>query len=129
MASEETMVKENVYYNISYLISRLIENSEFSDELITIINNSAFSDNTPIVSEAEDEKNKVYPVEKILEYWLVSEELGSYLKKEGQYVFEFCDMIVWGRTISGQVLWMDRVIKKIAKEHWTFNLYKGFSFK
>ncbi len=50
----------------------------------------------------------------ILEYWLVSSDLGKDLLDLDEYVVPFDNCYLWGRTISGQSVYMDSVILEIA---------------
>lgn len=53
----------------------------------------------------------------IMEWWVVDDYLGRLLKKEGEVVFQFLDFsgehMVWGRTCSGQTIFLDSCIQSI----------------
>jgi len=53
--------------------------------------------------------------EEILEWWLVTPFLAGMLKDEGEAVLEEYDCHWWGRTVSGQAIYMDSVIGRICK--------------
>ena len=53
--------------------------------------------------------------EEILEWWLVTPFLADLLKREGETVLEGYDCHWWGRTTSGQAIYMDGVIGEICK--------------
>ena len=46
---------------------------------------------------------------KVMEWWLVTPYMAELLKEKGDY-----DCYWWGRTTSGQALYMDGVIQEIA---------------
>ena len=52
----------------------------------------------------------------ILEWWLVTPYLAELLKENGEVIFEDYDCCWWGRQTSGQALYMDWVIQKIAEQ-------------
>lgn len=57
--------------------------------------------------------------QKVLEHWAVSSWLGDKLEELDECVdSDFCGMVVWGRTCSGQHIGCDYVIQRIAE-----NLY------
>lgn len=65
----------------------------------------------------------------ILEHWTLPERwTANDLEAEGEVVFEFEDMTIWGRTTSGQSISIDYVIRKIVKaldvDHWIWSAVK-----
>lgn len=51
------------------------------------------------------------------QHWAVSEELARKLAANGQRVeLDFAGIAVWARTSSGEFIWEDEVIRKIASE-------------
>ena len=52
----------------------------------------------------------------ISEYWLVSDWLGEKLKEQGECVFNFelLPFVVWGRTCTGQSIYLDKCVNHIA---------------
>ena len=52
----------------------------------------------------------------VFEWWLVSPYLAQELKGRGEVVIDALDCHWWGRTTSGQAIYMDGVIQKIAGE-------------
>lgn len=65
----------------------------------------------------------------ILEHWVLPERwTANDLEAEGEVVFEFEDMTIWGRTTSGQSISTDYVIRKIVKQldddHWIWSAVK-----
>ena len=53
----------------------------------------------------------------IMEWWLVTPYMAELLKEKGEVILEAYGCCWWGRQISGQALYMDWVIQKIA-ERW-----------
>ena len=99
------LVDNNVYYNISHLISELSGQNKYSDELLDVCinyNNDPFDD-CP---------------EEALEHWIISEWLAKRLKAEGEMVIGFMGLTIWGRTTSGQAIYIDAVIEDIYNKHW-----------
>ncbi len=65
----------------------------------------------------------------ILEHWTLPERwTANDLEAEGEVVFEFGGMTIWGRTTSGQSISIDYVISKIVKQldedHWIWSAVK-----
>lgn len=52
----------------------------------------------------------------VLEWWLVTPYMAEMLKDNGEVIFSDYDCYWWGRQTSGQALWMDWVIQKIAED-------------
>ena len=50
--------------------------------------------------------------------------MAELLKENGEVIFEDYDCYWWGRTTTGQSLWMDRVIQEIADEWRQYNSLK-----
>jgi len=96
------LVDSHVYQNVSYLVQELSENEKYSDELLGV--QVQFNDGD-------------YP-EEALEHWIVSEWLGRYLQEEGEMVINFLGLTIWGRTTSGQAIYIDAVIEEIYNKSW-----------
>lgn len=65
----------------------------------------------------------------ILEHWVLPERwMANDLEAEGEVVFEFGGMTIWGRTTSGQSISIDYVIRKIVRalddDHWIWSAVK-----
>ena len=65
----------------------------------------------------------------ILEHWTLPERwTANDLEAEGEVVFEFGGMTIWGRTTSDQSISIDYVISKIVKQldedHWIWSAVK-----
>lgn len=50
----------------------------------------------------------------IMEWWLVTPYMAELLKENGEVILSDYDCYWWGRTTSGQALYMDGVIQEIA---------------
>ena len=60
--------------------------------------------------EPESEPQEIY------EYWIVSSWLGEKLRQAGEPVLErSCSGWIWGRTCTGQAIYLDSVIRDIAR--------------
>ncbi len=86
--SEKQLVETHVLHCQSSLVSELIEKYIIEDDSIY---------------EAE-----------ILEWWLVTSSLARWLKEENEVVIEDFGCHWWGRTTSGQAIYLDEVIKSIV---------------
>ena len=52
----------------------------------------------------------------VLEWWLVTPYMAELLKEKGEVMLADYDCYWWGRTTSGQALYMDGVIQEIAEQ-------------
>ncbi len=52
----------------------------------------------------------------VLEWWLVTPYMAELLKEKGEVILSDYDCSWWGRTTSGQALYMDGVIQEIAEQ-------------
>ena len=61
------------------------------------------------------EQNRIKPyIVEALEHWIVSNWLADKLEKQGEMILRgFLGKTIWGRTCSGQAIYMDEVIEKI----------------
>ena len=51
------------------------------------------------------------------EHYIVSEWLADKLLACGEVItYDFMDLIIWGRTAGGQVVWLDSVMERICSE-------------
>ena len=99
------LVDNHVYSNVSYLVQELSQQNKYSDELLEVCVNY---NSNPIEGEPEE----------ALEHWLVSEWLAKRLLEEGEMVIEFLGLTIWGRTTSGQAIYIDSVIEDIYNKNW-----------
>ena len=59
----------------------------------------------------------IYPfIVDVMEWWLIDSWLAERLKRENQVIIVALGCHWWGRTTSGQAIYMDGVIQKIAGE-------------
>lgn len=54
--------------------------------------------------------------DEVLEWWLIDSWLAERLRQEGEVVIEEYGCYWWGRSTSGQAIYLDKVIQKIAEE-------------
>ena len=52
----------------------------------------------------------------IMEWWLVTPYMAELLKEKGEVILSDYGCYWWGRTTSGQALYMDGVIQEIAEQ-------------
>ena len=64
----------------------------------------------------EDEDCEEEMPQDIFEWWVVSNWLAERLGKESDPILDTEYGIWWGRTTTGQVIWMDSVIVKIFED-------------
>ncbi len=95
------LVDNHVYHNVSYLVQELYKNEKYMDEL----------------SEVQVRYDDEY-AEEALEHWLVSDWLANRLREQGEMVVDFMDLTIWGRTTSGQAIYIDSVIEDIYNKNW-----------
>ena len=99
------LVDNHVYHNVSYLVQELGGDEKYGDQLLEVQVNY---NSNPIEGEPEE----------ALEHWLVSEWLAKRLLEEGEMVIEFLGLTIWGRTTSGQAIYIDSVIETIYNNNW-----------
>lgn len=63
---------------------------------------------------AEEHGIEPYQIE-AYEHWAVSGWLAAKLRDRGEMVTEMFNMLVWGRTTTGQMIYMDGVMQSIAE--------------
>lgn len=73
--------------------------------------------------------NLDYDYDEVYEHWTIPEGwTARELRDEGQVVFDFGGLTIWGRMTTGQSISMDYVISKIVKklsdDHWIWNEVK-----
>ena len=73
----------------------------------------------PYWDSAEDccRENNIDPYQwEVFEHWIVSQWLGEKLQERGEKVdFDFCNLVIWARTTTGQAISMDNVIREILQ--------------
>jgi len=96
------LVDSHVLQSLSYLVQELGADEKYGNQLLEV--QVQFNDDD-------------YPNE-ALEHWLVSEWLGKRLQEEGEMVIDFYGLTIWGRTTSGQAIYIDSVIEDIYNKNW-----------
>ena len=97
---KEKLVNREVLCNVSYLVTELMSQEKYFEELIELI------------GQEDDEGN----MQEVYEYWLVTPWFAEKLKAQGELVAEFFDLVIWGRQTTGQVIYADAVIDDITRE-------------
>lgn len=98
--TRERLAQKEIIYNISSLALALMNKAEFLDDLIGLFG-------------GEDEEGNI---PEVYEYWLVTPWLAEKLEAHGELVTEFCDLNIWGRQTTGQLISEDGIIDDIARE-------------
>ena len=63
-------------------------------------------------------ENHIYPeYQQVYDHFVVTKWLYDQLVTENEQTSNYKGCFIWGRTCSGQTCYMDRVIKKIAKNN------------
>ena len=96
METERRLVENNVLYNQNNVILGLLKASE--------------------VEYIDDYTYEAIYNNEIMEWWLVTPSFARLLKAEGEYILEILDCYWWGRTCSGQAIYLDSVIVDIARK-------------
>jgi len=86
MITEKQLVENNILYNQSSIVSELAYKIE---------NDALYNDD-------------------VLEWWLVLPTFARMLKAAGEVILEEFDNYWWGRTTSGQAIYLDSVIAEIV---------------
>jgi hypothetical protein len=105
-------VSNHIVYNISLLMNEYVLSQE--PELIT----EQFWENVREHKEEEmtgqvDEETEE---PEIFEFWIVSDWLFERLKEKGEPVANINGVMVWGRTCTGQAIFLDGVIERIFND-------------
>lgn len=102
------LVNREVYYNVSSLVSEMIKQEKYMEELMEVC-----SQPDP---EGDGVNDEYYDIE-ALEHWIVSDRLADKLAAKGEMILkDFYGLTIWGRTCSGQAILLDGVIEDIALE-------------
>jgi len=128
----DKIVQNEVYYNVSMLISELSQSPDYMDDLLPVLiqddYRTALEDNPDFETETLDEMDEQeireladeFDIEpytnEALEHWIVSDWLADKLEECGEMVIrDFKGLTIWGRTTSGQHISLDYAIQKISK--------------
>jgi len=84
------------------LISKAEHFPEYQDDLCSLAYQPATEEE---IAEGYEDGSEVF------EHWIISEWLGKRLQEKGEAVaFDLFDFTVWGRTTTGQALYIDNII-------------------
>ena len=97
---KEKLVNREVLCNVSYLVTELMSQEKYFEEL------------SELIGQEDDEGN----MQEALEFWVVTPWFAEKLKAQGELVAEFFDLVIWGRQTSGQVIYADTVVEDITRE-------------
>jgi hypothetical protein len=97
---KEKLVNREVLCNVSYLVTELMSQEKYFEEL------------SELIGQEDDEGN----MREVYEYHAVTTWLGEKLKAQGELVTEFFNLVIWGRQTTGQAIYMDAVIDDITRE-------------
>ena len=143
MKDAERIVQNDIYYNVSMLISELSQSPDYMDELLPVLIQDDYR--TPVEDEQTDSMRTdvldIFDIDmneldeydmnecreiadyfgiephtnEALEHWIVSDWLADKLEERGEMVIrDFKGLTIWGRTTSGQHISLDYVIQKIS---------------
>ena len=88
MITEKQLVEYHVLDNQSAVVSALANSNLIEDEAI-------YNDD-------------------VLEWWLITEQLARWLRRENEIILQDLGCYWWGRTTSGQAIYIDSVITDIV---------------
>ena len=143
MKDAERIVQNDIYYNVSMLISELSQSPDYMDELLPVLIQDDYE--TAVLDNATEREiqnalewigfdsvddldnndwREMYDyldidvepyTNEALEHWIVSDWLADKLEERGEMVIrDFKGLTIWGRTTSGQHISLDYVIQKIS---------------
>ncbi len=115
IADQQTIPKaftdREVFYCISHLVSELVKQDKYIDELLEICSRPYTQDDIgdhADLGDYQDDYVEAY------EHWIVSDWLADKLIEHGEMVTkDFLGLTIWGRTTSGQAIFLDGVIERI----------------
>jgi len=134
-------VDQNVYYCVSSLCSAILghvsEEGQYQEEATNLLcGQTTFVPYHPKLGEGlefgtEEEAQEWvdslcvahpedYEIEErqseIFEHWIVSSYFGEKLREKGEVVESIHDVLIWGRTTTGQSIMLDGVVQSIYEE-------------
>lgn len=56
-------------------------------------------------------------MKEVFEFWLVTDWLASKLREYNEVIIEVDDLVIWGRTCTGQAIYVDGLIQEIAEDY------------
>jgi hypothetical protein len=111
-------VGREVYYNQSMLVGELFDKEIFSYEDVVnyyrtaeMLENEGYSD-----EDIERMTDNGENAQEVFEWWLCSDFLSKRLKEQGEPILKTDFGSWWGRTCTGQAIYLDSVIETIYKE-------------
>jgi len=121
------VVESHIYACASTLIYELSQKPEYMDDLLALQTRTAWEcdscghqdadrdelDECCDEAQAGDSTQSETELE-VYEHWIVSDWLGRQLVKRGEIVGEFMGLTIWGRTCTGQAVYLDEVIQDIG---------------
>lgn len=72
-----------------------------------------------LIQAGKIDEEYLYPFngEEVLEWWLVTSWLADRLREQGEIIIDELGCHWWGRTSSGQAIYMDHVIEQICENN------------
>ncbi len=97
---KERLVNREVLSNVSYLVTELMSQEKYFEEL------------SELFGQEDNEGN----IQEVYEFWLITPWFAEKLKAQGELVADFFDLNIWGRQTTGQAIYIDAVIDDITRE-------------
>lgn len=82
----------------------------FNDEILVKFNYSLLED---LATDAESDYFDYFTTKEVLELWGITEWLAKKLIKRDEICFNYHGLWIWGRTCSGQSIYLDSVFSDI----------------
>lgn len=114
----KNLVSEHLGAKVNQLISFLQRNSQVLDDV-----DFSYDDNLlPLLQQEfkthELDEGESFDFREAHEHWVVSDWLGDQLTQKGEMVGQLFGLTIWGRTATGQAVYLDDVIQTIhAEQH------------
>ena len=104
----------HVLASASFLIKEMIRSSPSADK-------EWYND---LFCQRRDEQGYEDELREPLEFWIVSDQLASFLQERGELLTHYFEFWIWGRETSGQSIEMDAVIEDfLASDHYREPLF------
>lgn len=107
------IVDQDIYLNQSALVEKYLLDDSMDNDDIT---NQWITDETEGFTPEEIADNEHWQPKEVLEWHAVSYRLLNRLQAKGEVTLSNQYGLWWGRTTSGQAIYMDSVIEDIAEE-------------
>lgn len=121
------LVENHIHANASTLVCELSQKPDYMDNLLNLQTRTVWecdscghkAANRDALDECCDEAQAGDSTQsetdlEVYEHWIVSDWLGRQLEKRGEIVGEFKGLTIWGRTCTGQAIFLDEVIQEIG---------------